>query len=385
MKICIFASDYCSNQTSANIILRNANIFAENGHDVVVIFSWIKEVPIDILSRVKIKALPAFLTVFFPFAGFNPVEVIYRLFIVLIGKYDVVFSYTGHRPAAFIPSMLARLCRGSVIVTEWWEWFGKGGYAELRKGLARIAGFYDSVFEITLLSKYDAVIAISQGLADRLPNSRNVEVLNGASDSQLKDYDKTLTRQELDLPEDAVILGMSGSASNDESDCANFYEAYLELEMKYPRLYLLASGNPDYLESLRRRMEFKNFIAIGWPSYSVYNKYMSACDAFVLPYPPTNRNIGRWPNKFGDFMRLSRPLITNSTGDFKDYFSKYKIGYICNNYKEEYCGLLNDLLRGNKLKKFEKNDFQFVFEKLSFENRNGLILKLFYSLINDKQ
>lgn len=385
MRICILATESSCACSATTIVTRNANAFAEKGHEVVVVFPWMAGLLTDLSPNVATKSLPTWLGKWMPFAGFNPIETIYRTFLVLFQKYDIVFSYTGHRPTACVPSYCARWIRGSVIVTEWWEWFGKGGYAELRRGLARLAGIYDVVCEKRVLSKYDGVVAISQGLADRLPESTNVVVLNGASDSQLGICDRREARRELDLPAEAVIFGMSGCASNDEDDCMPFYEAYLAMERERPELYLLASGNPEYLECLRNKMGFARFIGIGWPAYVLYSKYMSACDAYVLPYPPTNRNNGRWPNKFGDFMWLGRPVITNPTGDVKKYLEEHRVGYVCGNNKGEYVKLLDSLLSSGALQRYDSGEFEEVSNRLSFRSRTDALLEYFTDIIQSKR
>jgi hypothetical protein len=57
---------------------------------------------------------------------------------------------------------------------------------------------------------------------------------------------------------------------------------------------------------------------------------------FALPYPDNPRNRGRWPNKFGDYVALQRPVLTNPTGDVGVMVEKWNLGFLCKHEKASY-------------------------------------------------
>jgi len=58
--------------------------------------------------------------------------------------------------------------------------------------------------------------------------------------------------------------------------------------------------------------------------------YLSCADLFILPFPNKIYNVGRWPNKIGEYISLGRPTISNPVGDIKKLFETYNIGLLAN-------------------------------------------------------
>jgi glycosyltransferase involved in cell wall biosynthesis len=56
--------------------------------------------------------------------------------------------------------------------------------------------------------------------------------------------------------------------------------------------------------------------------------HMGAADLFLLPFPDTVYNRGRWPNKLGLYMCLGRPTVSNPTGDVKASFERHHVGLL---------------------------------------------------------
>jgi glycosyltransferase involved in cell wall biosynthesis len=46
--------------------------------------------------------------------------------------------------------------------------------------------------------------------------------------------------------------------------------------------------------------------------------HLAASDILLLPFLPKVANIGRWPNKIGEYMCLAKPIVTNPVGDVNE-------------------------------------------------------------------
>ena len=71
-----------------------------------------------------------------------------------------------------------------------------------------------------------------------------------------------------------------------------------------------------------------NIHLTGFLPYEDVPWVLGCADLFVLPFPDTIYNVGRWPNKMGDYMSLGRPTISNPVGDIKTLFENHAIGLL---------------------------------------------------------
>ncbi|MFH1766728.1 MAG: hypothetical protein ABH826_01395 [Patescibacteria group bacterium] len=146
--------------TSAHrILLRNAALLCELGNDITLVFPRKMNLPKEMICpRVKIKFGPSTLLPSLSRGGFGIMQSLYNAWLVFTGRYDLVYLFAVHRPAALLPALTSKLCR-TTVVEEWWEWFGKEGIASLRKGIiGRMIGLYDSLLELPSKRLCDGVI-----------------------------------------------------------------------------------------------------------------------------------------------------------------------------------------------------------------------------------
>jgi glycosyltransferase involved in cell wall biosynthesis len=384
MKIALLASSTKSASCGPRLFLKYAEAMAERGHTVTVIFPGPLTSSLATPdSRVRLCFCPKWLAMGPLKGGFGIGELIHKTVQLVGHSFDCVHVCPGHRPSYLLSAVLARLIRGSTIVDEWWEWFGKGGCADLRKGFfGRCVGAYDSVMEVRSKRSYDGVIAITSSLAKRCVNGTEVVVLNGGSDvGSLVSYDKLEARRELGLSDHLAIVGMSGLAMNDHHDNVPCFKAVASLSQRLPGLRLLVTGDSEYIgKSVSPLLPREVLINVGWVDYRKYNLYLSACDAFVLPFPDTCRNRARWPNKIGDYVALERPIITNSTGDVAAFFHKYRIGYLCPHTQQGYAEAIVKIVT-NACDSWESHE---AAASLSFESRVDKILQ-FYDMLKEKR
>lgn len=281
--------------------------------------------------------------------GVEPGDFIFRTWHFLRKKYDVIHVSPGHRPSIFFPCQLAKVFRKSMLVDEWWEWFGKDGVGRYRKGVVRkLIGLYDSIMEVPAKRFFNRVIAITNTLATRIPNHPSVCVLHGAMDEKLiSTVEKSSARDILDLNQNDLIIGMSNVDAWDHPDNSVFFEAMCEVCRATENLKLFITGDDKYIKmvALNGLIPSDRLLSMGWIPFDQYKLFLSACDLFVLPFPDNPRNRGRWPNKFGDYIALQRPILTNDTGDVGLLMKTHRLGFLCRHDKESYIELLLKISR----------------------------------------
>ncbi|NKB15907.1 MAG: glycosyltransferase family 4 protein, partial [Sphingomonadales bacterium] len=63
--------------------------------------------------------------------------------------------------------------------------------------------------------------------------------------------------------------------------------------------------------------------ALGKVPYKELPSVLPAADLFLLPYPNKIVNVGRWPNKIGDYMAVGRPTVANPVGELNELFQRF--------------------------------------------------------------
>lgn len=361
---------------------------SEFGHEVTYIypsFSGRKIVKKE-TKNLTLVATPGIFSKRLRKGGFSFLDIITKIKYVIAEDYDVIHVSCGHRPAQLIPALVGKYYNRSIIVDEWWEWYGGNGIAKYRKGfIGKFIGLYDTIFEIFTKKFYHGVIPITNVLKQRIKKHSYVEVMHGgAEDSALIEYDINSARSELNLPKDYFIIGLSNFDEEDYKDNAKFLNAFAKLSKQYDNLRLFLTGEEEYINYFLSKSGFADkIIYSGWVEFEKYNKYLSACNLFVLPLTKSKRNSGRWPNKLGDYLCVNRPIISNHCGDLEEFFGIHKIGYLCDSTEDGYYKMLKTVTD----KKVDCSNYAFNSRKvaeeiLSFEKRCCSIIKFYQKLIS---
>lgn len=109
---------------------------------------------------------------------------------------------------------------------------------------------------------------------------------------------------------------------------------------------LTGKTNPQVVELARECGVEGRLLVTGFLSDEDLPWYLGCADVFLLPFPNTTYNVGRWPNKFGDYMALGRPTVSNPVGDLLPFFEKHEVGLLadCNehDFAEKVVSLLDN-------------------------------------------
>lgn len=382
----------CYEYSSFRVRYLTALKMSKKGHNVAFMFPsrGLRCQKLLISSCLLKIGTPGLLPKRFRTGGFGLLDVLCKSIEVLKSRYDVIHTTHGHRPSQFIPCLLGKYVKGARIVDETWEWLGKGGYADIRKGIiGNCVGLYDRYLEISFKSIFDHVVVISTSLKNRFKNKDKVSVLyGGAENYALEPYKIVWARQSVGLPQKAFCVGMSNVLRSDHDENKIFFEAFSRLCKKHENLYLVATGaDVEYIREIGEAYNCaERIIAPGYVEFDLYNKYLSSCDVFVMPYPDTPINRGRWPNKLGDFLCLGRPIITNPTGDVSKLFEKYRIGFLCKAAPDTFYHLLDRMITKEIDVHSHTKDCDYVANSvLSFEKRIGKLLGIFEHVVDAKR
>lgn len=380
-------SGYRIRYHTGEILSRDPNI------DVTIIFPSTKSYSFSITrskKNFKIIETLGVLPARFRRGGFSIFDLIYKTFNIIKTKYDIIHVDMGHRPAGFLPAFFGKKIHKSVIINEWWDWYGKGGMADFRNTsfLQKNITRYDDLFEVLLTKKYDGVIAITNYLKNTLRNAtvydNTIVLYGGAETSNLISSDIKKARSILGLQQDNITIGMINICVEDEEDNTIFWKAFSELTQEYDRLMLLVTGKRDYVsDQFLPKITFEDRIIYpGWVSRQDYALYLSSCDFFVLPLRNTFRNAARWPNKISDYFSIKRPVLTNPVGDLEHLFEKYQLGVLCNTNTKSFYEKTKLLLDNYKYRKdCCSGQSEFVHKQLDFDKRVDKIHDFYVSLL----
>jgi glycosyltransferase involved in cell wall biosynthesis len=85
--------------------------------------------------------------------------------------------------------------------------------------------------------------------------------------------------------------------------------------------------------------------ALGPIPFAKLPEHLAAADIFLTPYSNEIANVGRWPNKVGDYMAVGRPIVSNPVGEVKWLFDTHAVGVLADETPESFADAVLALLR----------------------------------------
>jgi len=264
-----------------------------------------------------------FLTSKFRRGGFGIIDLLFKVYIILKNKPDLVYVTTGHRPSQLIPALISKFLFGSTIIDERWEYYGKDGRALDRKGfIGFFIKYYDLITEKRLINFYDYCICISKYLLIKL-QSKNTIFLPGVIDySNHVFYDKHKIRKVLEIDIETKLFCILGIAEIEYIDYKPFFSEIINLIKRGENISIFVTGEKNFINGKLNDIFGDNLIYKGWLSNDKLYQYLSATDVFLLPLENSPKNLGRWPIKFNDFIFFKKPIITFRDHDISDFFGE---------------------------------------------------------------
>jgi len=267
-------------------------------------------------------------------------------------QYDLVHCFET-RPTTIYPALDFVRRRKIPMVTDWNDWFGRGGIITIsrpgwyRRLFAGIETYYEEAFR----TRAAGLTVISTALARRaaalgVPEDRICYIPGGVVPSEIPARRIEDCRARLGYPAGAPILGFASADSH--LDLEIVMEALRIAVGTHPEMKLIVSGKTSsrVADLVRSYGVQDHVVFIGFVSSDELALHMGAADIFLLPFPDTVYNRGRWPNKMGLYMCLGRPTVSNPTGDLKALFERHRVGLLAEwdpaNFAEKILTLVAD-------------------------------------------
>ena len=249
--------------------------------------------------------------------------------------YDLIHCLDT-RLAVIWPALAYARPRGIPVFSDWIDWWGRGGLiAERRPRWYQLMfGGIETWFEEHYRPQLDGLTAISQALIERavalgVPRDSCLHLPGGANLAAFQDLPaREDARAALGLPPDAEVLCFSGLDVLIDLPLA--IDAFAHIARQRPRAWLLLVGpTPEAARRLAPDDATRARIhATGPVPYAALGRHLAAADCFLMPYADKVSNVGRWPNKVGDYMCVGRPTISNPVGEVARLFEAHPIGVL---------------------------------------------------------
>ncbi|MCC6750457.1 MAG: glycosyltransferase family 4 protein [Deltaproteobacteria bacterium] len=281
--------------------------------------------------------------------GWDPWDALFRCARFAREPFDVVHGFDC-RPVVLLPSLALRLGRRVPWVSDWADWWGRGGAISERKSwIGRVAfapfeTFLEERFRrfarhVTVTSRKLEQRALDLGLRrDRvhyLPSGANVRTVPV--------LDRAACRRELDLPATAPIACFVGFV---QYDLELAIRAFAVARQRVPESRLLVVGprNP-HAEALVERLELTSAVhAVGTQPFERVPLYLGASDVLLMPCSDNLMNQARGPIKLGDYLAAGRAVLANPVGDMVEIFERDKVGLLAPASPEGYGRAMAELL-----------------------------------------
>jgi glycosyltransferase involved in cell wall biosynthesis len=323
-----------------------AKDLVERGHDVTLVVTadrrrlgiveadwdgvWTVETPDLLWGRLR--------------SGLDPWNTLNRVLYLRTGerRYDLIHCFET-RPTCIYPALFYKRRHHSPMITDWIDWIGRGGLITVNrpKWYPPFLGSIETYYEEAFRTRADGVTVIASALAQRaiglgVQPDRICHLPGGTLPDLFLPRSKEECRQKVGLPLGDPVIGFSSLGGH--LDLEIIMAALAIVAQKYPTVRLLMTGQvKKAVLDLARTYEVEQYLhLVGFLPFEELPWYLGCADLFVLPFPDTIYNRGRWPNKVGDYMSVGRPTVSNPIGDIKGLFEKHKIGLLAKWDSEDF-------------------------------------------------
>lgn len=266
--------------------------------------------------------------------GFGLMNTLMRSIYILFSKPQIVYSDSNQRFTSGIPCLVSKLVYRSKYYAEWWDYYGKGGLFDYKKGLKKIIGYYEHYSEIPMKKSADLIVVLSSYMSERalklgIEKDRILMIPGGADVDNIPFYNKSQFRMKYGFKDDSFVFGFVGINSQELNDIMPFIEALEILKQKVNfNIEWFTTG--DSIENCLadKTMLGKEYHNFNYLSYNSFAELLSCADCFVSLLEDTAQNRVRWPNKIGDYFAAGRPILASFVGELRTISQKNLPGLI---------------------------------------------------------
>jgi glycosyltransferase involved in cell wall biosynthesis len=307
-------------------------------------------------------------------SGWDPYDTLRRMLVTTRKNgFDLVHGFDC-RPAVIFPALAMKRATGSPFLSDWADWWGRGGIIQERGRLLRwTLGPVETYLEERFRCQADAVTVTSRALQDRavglgLDRRRVHYVPSGSDVETIQPLPKPEMRKRIGLAEDGKVIGYVGFINYDV-EC--MIRAFPHVQARFPEATLLLVGQRYAVtqQLCRENRITRGIREVGIVPFEQLPLYLACADVLLLPFTNKICNIGRGPIKLGDYMAAGRPIITQPVGDLRAVFTEDDpIGLLAGDSPEEFaraiCELLSDPERAEQ---YGRNARRLAEEKYSWQ------------------
>ncbi len=282
--------------------------------------------------------------------GWDPWDALFRLVRFGRERFDVVHGFDC-RPVVLVPSLGLHAARRLPWITDWADWWGRGGAISERKSWVGRVAFapFETFLEERFRGLADQVTVTSRALHERalglgLRADRVHLLPSGANVTTIDVLDQARCRAELGLPLDAPVACFVGFV---QYDLELVVRAFARARAAVPSAKLLLVGprNSDAQRRVRELGVGDAVLDVGTQPFERVPLHLGAADVLLMPVSDNLMNRARGPIKLGDYLAAGRAVLANPVGDLTDVFRADEVGALAGDSAEAYGDALAALLR----------------------------------------
>jgi len=303
--------------------------------------------------------------------GLSPFDIVGRIAWMRSAEFDIVHAF-DQRPAVSLPAFWSARARGIPLISDWADLWGLDGIGSTRPAWELPLAYFDHFTERIMRKRVWAGTYASSYLKQRWLNLRLSRpqlawLPAGANTDLIVPESRTRARLSLGLSTSARVVVHIGFAKYDRTLMS---ESLILWAAKNPRNLCVVSGGAQRgLERAfqRRRLEAQ-LVNLGFVDYGRLSVVLAAADVLFLPYRRSPINLGRFPNKLGDYLASGRPIVSNPTGDVGEIIRDNNLGLLPREDPEDIADAFDNLIEAPaQARLMGEAGRRFAEEKLSWE------------------
>lgn len=236
-------------------------------------------------------------------------------------SFDIVHGFEC-RPTVLYPALYLQK-RGTTLLFDWCDWFGKGGSVEERESpiMRSILRPIETYFEENFRTRAHATTVINTVLRERaialgVPPKTIRLLPNGCNTDEITPMPLSDARRKLGWNQNTPVIGYIGAIF--KRDALLMAHAFDEVQSVLPQARLLVVGYCN----VEIRQLVKNPEAVwqtGPVPYEQISVYLASANLWWLPLTNSGANRGRSPLKINDYMAAGKAVVATDVGDIGSF------------------------------------------------------------------
>lgn len=302
--------------------------------------------------------------------GWDPWDTWQRIQYTRELSFDLVHAFDS-RPVVILPALNVQR-RGTALVLDWADWWGRGGTQSdrMNQWLNLIAPI-ETFFEENFRAQADGNTVISQALSERavklgVPLSAIHVLPQGCDVETWQVKDRVESRTSLGIPIKTSLVGFLGTLNRSDADL--LLSTFRLLFRQRRNLKGVMIGN-HHLRIPRDLCDTGQLIETGFVSERDLRDWVAACDVFLAPLGDTTASRARWPSKVNVFLAAGRVTVTTRVGDLAKILEEQRAGLVTQCNPEDIARMVCTLLDDNSMRlEYEARARELAESELSWHN-----------------